>query len=89
MINGIVNELKRVILSLLSGFVYIISLSVDSSEYYVAITGKPMALYPASVVLTPSTTSATRQLKNLQMDFLLCYIIIKPAFEYKTKGIYL
>ena len=49
MSNGIVNELKRVILS---GFMYITSLYEDGSEYYVTVAGKPIAFYHSSVVLT-------------------------------------
>ena len=64
MSNGIVNELKRVILS---GFVYITSISVDSSEYYVIVAGKPMALYLSS----ECNNSETRQLKSAQTACLL------------------
>ena len=66
MSNGIVNEFKRVILS---GFVCITSLSVDSSEYYVTVTDKPMALYLSSVVLIP-------QLDNSKVPKWIAYFVI-------------
>ena len=81
MSNGIVNELKSH-LSVLSGFAYITSLSVDSSEYYVTVAGKPMALYLSHISCTNSTT---RQLKSAQMDCLLCYMVIKQALSIKQK----
>ena len=50
---------------------------------YVTIAGKPMELFSTARL----THSATRQLKSAQMDCFLCYMVIKQAFEYETKGI--
>ena len=56
---------------------------MDISEYYVTIAGKPMDSSCAARL----TNSATRQLKSAQMDCFICYMVIKQAFEYETKGI--
>ena len=77
MSNAIVN------LSLFSGFFYITSLFVDISEDYVTVAANRWHCTSRCI------NSATRQLKSAQMDCLLGYMIIKQAFEYKTKGIYL
>ena len=58
---------------------YITSLSVDGYEYFLTISFSPSLLY----------TFKPRNLTTLNMAFLLYYMVIKQAFLYETKGIYL
>ena len=59
---------------------YNASLSVYGYDHYltVSFSSTPITLY---------LNSKTRQLKYAKMASLLCYMVIKQAFEYKTKGI--
>ena len=71
----------KIHLSLLSGFMYITCLSVDGSMYFFS-----QCWQTNGVALT---NSASRRLRSAQIDYLLCYMVIKQAFENETKGIYL
>ena len=74
------NMLLKIHLNLLSGLMYTTSLSVDDCEHY---------LTASSVAHRRCCTELNFVTLQLKKACLFYYVVIKQAFQYKTKGIYL
>ena len=83
MSNGIVKELK----SHRAQSIEWIRVYYKPICMWMVLSIMPVTVTDSIVPRVSCTNSATRQLKSAQMDCLLCYMVTKQAFEYKTKGI--